>query len=210
MSKMSSAMRTGRGAVQFSDPPFAQSLLGNTRWAWLWLLVRVYVGYSWITASLEKLDNPAWMQTGAALKGFWQSAVQTPAPPAHAPIAFAWYRAFIMALLNGGHYVWFAKVVSVGELAIGIALVIGAFTGIAAFVGGFMNWNFMMAGSASINPVLFALSIFLILAWKTAGWLGLDRVLLPAIGTPWRRGAAFGGATTPRPEEGRISESSAR
>ena len=41
-----------------------------------------------------------------------------------------------------------------GELLIGIALIVGALTGIAAFFGGFMNWNFMMAGSASANPLL--------------------------------------------------------
>jgi thiosulfate dehydrogenase [quinone] large subunit len=58
-----------------------------------------------------------------------------------------------------------------------------------------------MAGSASINPVLFTLSILLILAWKTAGWIGLDRFLLPALGTPWRRGRLFGaGQADVRPD----------
>jgi thiosulfate dehydrogenase [quinone] large subunit len=28
--------------------------------------------------------------------------------------------------------------------------------------------------------------VFLILAWKTAGYWGLDRFLLPLLGTPWR------------------------
>jgi hypothetical protein len=32
------------------------------------------------------------------------------------------------------------------------------------------------------------LTILLILAWKTAGWYGLDRWLLPLIGTPWQPG----------------------
>jgi thiosulfate dehydrogenase [quinone] large subunit len=73
-----------------------------------------------------------------------------------------------------------------------VALILGLFTGIAAFFGGFMNWNFMMAGSASTNPVLFTLSILLVLAWKTAGWWGLDRFLLPALGTLWQPGKAFG------------------
>ena len=35
---------------------------------------------------------------------------------------------------------------------IGIALILGAFTGVAAFAGGFMNWNFIMAGTGSTNP----------------------------------------------------------
>jgi len=48
-----------------------------------------------------------------------------------------------------------------------------------------MNWNYMMAGSASTNPMLFVISVGLILAWKVAGRIGADYFLLPAIGTPW-------------------------
>jgi thiosulfate dehydrogenase [quinone] large subunit len=89
-------------------------------------------------------------------------------------------------MLSTGAYTWFAKVIVFGELAIGIALILGAFTGIAAFGGGFLNWNFIMAGTASTNALLFAIATWLVLAWKTAGWIGLDRWLLPALGTPWR------------------------
>ena len=66
-------------------------------------------------------------------------------------------------------------------------MVLGALVGIAAFAGAFMNWNFIMAGSASTNGLLFALAIALMLAWKVAGWYGLDRWLLPLLGTPWQR-----------------------
>ena len=45
----------------------------------------------------------------------------------------------------------------------------------------------MMAGSASINPLLFALTVGLILAWKIAGFIGADYFLLNWIGTPWNR-----------------------
>lgn len=48
-----------------------------------------------------------------------------------------------------------------------------------------MNFNFIMAGAASTNGLLFALAILLMLAWKVADWYGLDRRLLPMIGTPW-------------------------
>jgi len=189
--------------IEITDPPFIQHLFGSPSWAWLWLIVRVYVGYTWLTSGLGKIGNPAWVQTGLALKGFWQNAVVVPEPPARPPIAFEWYRAFIQALLDGGHYVWFAKLIVAGEILVGIALILGAFVGIAAFFGAFMNWNFMMAGTASINPVLFTLSIFLILAWKTAGWWGLDRWLLPLLGTPWRPGRVFaGGSPATAPGEG--------
>jgi thiosulfate dehydrogenase (quinone) large subunit len=58
--------------------------------------------------------------------------------------------------------------------------------GIAAFFGAFMNWNFLMAGTASTNPLLFVLALLLVLAWKVAGYIGLDCYLLPFLGTPWR------------------------
>ena len=184
------------GPIEFSDPPYVRSFFGSTRWAWLWLIVRLYVGYNWLDAGIEKLGNPAWTQTGLALKGFWTAAVATP-PTGHAPIAFDWYRAFIQSLLDAGAYTWFSKLIVAGELLVGITLLLGLFTGISAFIGGFMNWNFMMAGTASINPLLFALSILLVLAWKIAGWYGLDRWVLPALGVPWQPGQMFAGKGQP-------------
>ncbi len=180
-----------RNTVAFDDPPFVQRLFSTTAWAWLWLIVRLYVGYFWLTSGLGKLSNPAWVQTGVALKGFWEKAAAVPDAPARPLIAFDWYRTAIQFLLDSGSYTWFAKLVTAGEILIGIALILGLFTGIAAFFGGFMNWNFMMAGTASINPVLFPLAILLVLAWKVAGWWGLDRWVLPALGTPWRPGRIF-------------------
>src|SRR5205085_2958760 len=78
------------------------------------------------------------------------------------------------------------KVIATGETAVGIGLIFGAFTGIAAVSGAFLNMNFLLAGSASTNPVLLLLGVVLVLAWKTAGYIGLDRYLLPILGTPWR------------------------
>lgn len=184
--------QTIRSTTIFKDPTFVKSLFGSPSWAWFWLIARLYVGYTWLTSGWGKLGNPAWMDTGAALKGFWERAIVIPEAPARAPIAFDWYRAFIQALLDSGQYVWFAKLIVFGELLVGAALILGVFTGIAAFFGGFMNWNFMMAGTASINPVLFTVSVLLLLAWKTAGWWGLDRWILPFLGTPWQSGQLFG------------------
>lgn len=185
------ATQTASKVLTLTDPPIAQKLLSSTSWAWLWLIARLYLGYTWLSSGLGKISNPAWVQTGEALKGFWQRAVLVPEPPARPAIAFDWYRAFIQSLLDSGSYTWFAKLVVAGEVLVGIALILGFFTGVAAFFGGFMNWNFMMAGTASTNPVLFVISILLILAWKTAGWWGLDRWLLNVVGTPWQPGRLF-------------------
>lgn len=185
------ATNSSRQEIRFTDPPIANTLFASPKWSWLWLIARLYVGYTWLSSGWGKLSNPGWTETGEALKGFWDRAVAIPEAPARPAIAFDWYRAFLQSLLDSGAYTWFAKLIVAGEIIIGIALILGIFTGFAAFAGGFMNWNFMMAGSASVNPVLFTLSILLILAWKNAGWLGIDRWLLPALGTPWQPGKVF-------------------
>ncbi|MBI4393074.1 MAG: DoxX family membrane protein [Euryarchaeota archaeon] len=174
-----------------TDPPFVRDILDGTKWAWAWVVIRLYLGYEWVNAGLHKVGDPKWVGDGTALKAFWERAVAMPAAPGRPPISFDWYRDFINFLVAGGHYSWFAKVVVAGELLIGVALIVGAFVGIAACFGAFMNWNFMMAGTASSNPMLLLLAILLILAWKTAGWIGLDRYLLPMLGTPWRPGKVF-------------------
>lgn len=173
--------------IVIQDPPIAKFLFGDTRLAWLWLPLRIWLGWEWFEAGSHKFVDPKWMETGAALQAFWQRAVTIP-ETGKAPVAYDWYRGFLQALLEGGHHTWFAKLVVFGEMAIGIALIIGAFVGIAAFFGVFMNWHFVMAGAASTNAMLMAVGLVLILAWKTAGWIGVDRYLLPVVGTPWQRG----------------------
>ena len=168
------------------DPPLAKFLFGNTRiMGIVWAVVRILIGLQWVDASSHKLSSDAWMVTGEALKGFWVGALAIP-DGGKSKIAFDWYRQFLQGMVDNGSYVWFAKLVAVGELLIGVGLIVGAFVGIAAFFGALMNWNFIMAGSASTNPVLLMGAILLILAWKVAGYYGADYFLLRWIGTPWR------------------------
>ncbi|MCL4535453.1 MAG: DoxX family membrane protein [Bacteroidetes bacterium] len=167
-------------APVLSDPPLLKALFNNPVLSVVWVIVRLFVGYEWLEAGVHKLENPAWTSTGLALKGFWTAAVAIPAQGKPA-ITYDWYRGFLSAMLEGGHYTWFAKLVVAGELAIGIALIIGAAVGVAAFFGALMNFNFMLAGSASTNPVLLVLAVLLIIAWKTAGYWGVDRWLLPLL-----------------------------
>lgn len=185
------ASRTLNQNLVFTNPPIAEKILSSTTFALVWLVIRLYVGYQWLHSGLGKLSNPGWVQTGDALKGFWERAVLIPEAPARPAIAFDWYRSFLQGLLDSNAHVWFAKLVVAGEVLIGIALILGLFTAVAAFFGGFMNWNFMMAGTASTNPVLLILSIVLLLAWRTAGYWGLDRFILPLVGTPWQPGKVF-------------------
>ncbi|MEX1247834.1 MAG: DoxX family membrane protein [Anaerolineales bacterium] len=160
------------------DPPIFQAIFSSPKMAWFWLVVRVWLGYQWVEAGLHKVTDPAWTRTGESLMGFWTRAVAIPAE-GRPLISFDWYRSFIQFLLDTQAYTWFAKVVAYGELLVGIGLIVGAFTGLAAFFGALMNWNFMMAGSASTNPWLFVLALGILGAWKIAGYVGLDYFLLP-------------------------------
>jgi thiosulfate dehydrogenase [quinone] large subunit len=181
---MNSIVKTRKGEV-VQDPPLVQKLLSSPLAGLLWLPLRIWLGYQWFEASSHKLSNPAWVVTGEALKGFWTNAVKVSAETGKGPITFDWYRSFLQFMLDNQAYVWFAKLVAYGELLIGIALILGAFTGIAAFFGGFMNFNFMLAGSASTNPLLFVIAVGLIMAWKVSGYIGADYFLLRFLGTPW-------------------------
>ncbi len=182
-------------ATQIPEPPIARFFFADTRMAWLWLIVRLYVGYQWISAGFEKLTGyslfgeaqkgGAWIFSGhdsAAMAGFVSGALKL-STGAH-PSVQGWYAWFLQSLVLP-NAAFFAYVITFGEILVGLGLIFGCLTGIAAFFGVFMNLNFMLAGAVSINPVIGALALFLILAWRVAGYWGLDRYVLPILGTPW-------------------------
>ena len=174
------------------NPRRVNSLFSNTEWSWLWLMIRLWLGVRWFEAGWNKISQEAWTGGGLAVKGYWERAVAVP-EQGRPPIAYDWYREFLDFLLRNELHSLFGILVAYGELLVGIALIVGAFTGIAAFFGAVMNWNFMLAGTASTNPILGIVAIGVIVAWKTAGWWGVDRVLLPYVGAPWIRGRLLGG-----------------
>ena len=89
---------------------------------------------------------------------------------------------------------------ALGELAVGLGLLVGLLTGIAAFGGVFLNGNFVLAGVLGQNPALIILGALLMIAWRNAGWIGLDRWFIPwtqrAVSEP-KPMAAEGGGTAP-------------
>lgn len=174
----------------FEDPPIAKYLFGNTHTAIFWLAVRLYVGWQWLHAGWEKLHSPVWVgdKAGVALSGFVQGALAK-TTGAH-PDVQGWYADFLQNMVLPHAAAW-SKAVAVGEFVIGILLITGMFVGIAAFVGMFMNFNFLLAGAVSINPIMIVLSVGLVLAWKVAGYWGFDRYLMPLLGTPWQPGKMF-------------------
>jgi thiosulfate dehydrogenase (quinone) large subunit len=175
----------GAEEVDVEGPAFARYLFSNTRAGLFWLPIRIFLGFEWAVAGWHKLTGTGWIDGGSSLLGYWQNAVKVPAQGS-APITFDWYRSFLQVLIDNHAQGWFAWLIVIGELAVGIALLVGALVGIAAFFGVVMNMSYLLAGSTSVNPIMFALAIGLILAWKVAGYYGVDRFLLPRLGVPWR------------------------
>jgi thiosulfate dehydrogenase (quinone) large subunit len=171
--------------VEVEGPAFTRYLFSNTRAGLFWLPVRIFLGFEWIEAGWHKLTGTGWIDGGTALLGYWQNAVKIPEAPGRPPITFEWYRTFLQFLIDNNAHTWFAWLITLGEIAVGVGLLLGALTGIAAFFGALMNMSFLLAGSASVNPIMFTFAVGLMLAWKVAGYYGLDRYLLPMLGVPW-------------------------
>lgn len=139
-------------------------------------------------AGWEKINSPAWVgdSSGAALTGFIQGALKKtaefckPLPAPCHPDVQGWYASFLENVVLPNASLW-SHMVAWGEVFVGIALILGLLAGFAAFIGAFMNLNFMLAGTVSINPMMFTVSIFVILAWRVAGHWGLDRFVLPKL-----------------------------
>ena len=197
--------------TELPEPRFARFLFADTRLAWLWLIVRLYCGWQWFVAGLGKLTGTSydigtfgqaesggrWVFTnhdGTAIVGFANFALQKAPGGKLATVHIdvqPWYAWFLQHIVipNAG---FFAYLITFGELLVGIALIFGLFTGIAAFFGVVMNANYLLAGTVSSNPTLLILGALLMLAWRVAGWYGLDRFVLPYLGTPEVPGPAFG------------------
>ena len=190
MTTVSKFMKQGRYVKRLEDPKIARMLFGEVKWAWIWIPLRLYAGWQWLIAGWNKLGNPVWTgeSAGAAVTGFVTGALEKTGG-AH-PDVQGWYAWFLRNLVLPNAGLW-SQFVAYGDLLVVSALILGVFTGMAAFFGGFMNMNYLLAGTVSTNPLLLAIAIFLILAWKTAGWWGIDRWLLPVLGTPWRPGFIF-------------------
>ncbi|MGE5578224.1 MAG: TQO small subunit DoxD [Syntrophothermus sp.] len=146
----------------------------------LWAAVRIWLGWQWLEAGLEKIGSPVWTgdKAGVAVGGFLQGALAK-ATGEH-PLVQSWYADFIKAVALPQAKL-FSYLVAYGEVLVGIALILGTFTVFAAVMGALMNLNYMLAGTTSTNPVMYTLAILVIIAGANAGLIGLDYWLRPFV-----------------------------
>ena len=140
----------------------------------IWFFVRIYVGWQWFLAGWEKLGANGWVgsSAGIAIQGFLNGSLAKTAG-AHADVSM-WYAWIITHIFIPCAPV-LSYIITFGEIAVGIALILGIFTGVAASFGAFMNFNYLFAGTVSINPLLLLLELGIIKSKKISGWIGLDR-----------------------------------
>jgi thiosulfate dehydrogenase (quinone) large subunit len=154
--------------------------------SWLWLVVRVYLGYQWLNAGYQKIWGSEksffWFGSGAGVKGFAGAGVAG-STAGSGGASYGWWAAFLhnFVIPNAS---WIARFIAVSEILIGVALILGLFTGAAALAGVLLNVIYMFTGSAGVNPAFAVMSVFLILAWRNAGSIGVDRYVLQ--GQWWR------------------------
>ncbi|MFD1638232.1 DoxX family protein [Evansella tamaricis] len=149
---------------------FMEFLRNNKIAAGLLTILRVYLGWSWMTAGWGKVTGD--FNAGGYLNGVVANeAVATQYPT---------YHAFIenFALPNAG---LFSFMVAWGELLVGIGLILGVLTTAAAFFGIMMNFAFMFAGTISSNPWMVLLTVFILAAGYNAGRIGGDHWVMPYI-----------------------------
>src|SRR5258708_28061718 len=157
-----------KAATEIPEPQIAKFLFADTRLAWLWLIIRVYVGYQWLSTGFEELTGysitvgntfgtragASWIFTshpGAALTGFAHGAIAQASGPY--PAVQGWYAWFLQNVVIPGSG-FFSYLVTFGELLVGIGLILGVLTGIAAFFVLLIPLNFPLSGAVSINPII--------------------------------------------------------
>jgi thiosulfate dehydrogenase [quinone] large subunit len=182
------ALKAVSSAERFPEPAISRFFLGSEGSAGLWFVVRMEVGSSWLLAGWEKIQSPAWGTSGKAISGFVAGALAKASGPN--PDVQGWYVWFLQhaVLPNAG---FFSALITYGEFAVGLGVLLGILTGIAAGFGVLMNLNYLLAGTVSINPVLGMFGLFLVFSWRVCGWIGGDRWLLPTLGLPWKPGTSF-------------------
>ncbi len=142
-------------------------------------------------AGWEKITGtPSWLHSATGLKGFGRVRAQGRRHGSALGRELGWYAAFLRWVGGDGAGIM-SKVIALGEVTVGVALILGLFTGIAAFFAGTLTMSFGLAGVAGVNPAFFLFEVLFILGWKVVGRIGLDRFVLPLVGTPWNPGRVF-------------------
>ena len=135
-----------------------------------WTAMRVWLGIMWIQAGAAKLwgaESAGFVRNGGAgVAGF----------AAHGIPAYSWWGSFLHGFVvpNAG---WIGVLIAVAEFAIGVALVAGLFTRLAALGSLALLFTYVMSGTASVSAFYALFAIVILAMWRTSSWIGFDGLL---------------------------------
>ena len=148
----------------------------------LWALARIWVGWQFLQASLDKIGAAAWTgaHAGAAVRGFLGYAASPqatggPYPQVLSP--YVWLDTHVLL----SHAVELSYLVTAGEFLVGVTLILGLGTRVAALGGAFLNIIYLLSGSAGMNVPMLPIDVSILLVGTSAGLVGLDSVVLPSL-----------------------------
>jgi thiosulfate dehydrogenase [quinone] large subunit len=149
---------------------FMNLLRKNRIAAVLLAILRVYIGYRWLTAGYSKIMGGSF-EAG----GFIQAASENAAVP-------GWWSGFLQTVALPNQEI-FSFLVMWGEFLVGMALILGIFTNFAALMGITMNLSFLFSGAGMIDAQMAILTVFIAVAGSNAGRYGLDKWVIPFLKT---------------------------
>ena len=130
--------------------------------------LRLFIGVGWMRASLEKFMEAGW-QDGSSLMAFFDRQI------AGHHVAFPFYRALIQDQF-ASHGLALSWIIMIGQLLVGMSILVGLLTNFALLCGLFMNFNFIFAGE--VTPSAFYIVIQTALFISNAGAvIGIDQFL---------------------------------
>jgi len=158
-----------------ASPGWLSWLTHSKKAALLWTAARIWLGVMWIQAGVSKLwgaENPSFMHHGGAgVLGFATHAYSVPGVS-----AYTWWASFLHSFVVPNAS-WIAVLVSVAELAIGIALAFGILTPLAALASLALLFTYSMSGTASVCAWYAMFAVVILATWRTSGWIGVDGVI---------------------------------
>ena len=153
----------------------AARLFTDTRTAPIWLLLRLWLGYTWLSSGIEKFTGSGWVgaSAGQAINGFFDGALKN--SQGEKATVTGWYASVVETVAQPAAGI-LTYLIPLAEVTVGALLILGLLTGLAALVGALLNLNFLLAGTLGLNPLMLTFALLLVAAWTVAGWWGLDGV----------------------------------